>query len=204
MHKSFILVLFLMAIAVTMAGCRFVSPSTSEQAELIKRGSFPSSAPAWVSGAGDSGASIGTGGAGIIPTVVVPPTAQASNYYQMESAVAENISANQEIKTSMIKEEEKILESPLDRIEKVCPGNETRVNEALTTIDRRERISKYESLLGSCPLAFDIKLWLASDYTKVGRYGDALALYKQVLTMDPANKHARDGIAEIETRMNAR
>jgi hypothetical protein len=89
--------------------------------------------------------------------------------------------------------------SELDRITSKCANSEGDVTDALTTLDRTERIKKYRRLTNTCPESYDIWLWLARDFYAENRLAEATRAANQVLLLDSGNPHAAGLLQQIRS-----
>lgn len=93
-------------------------------------------------------------------------------------------------------------ESPLSRIARTCPAVESLVSDALTTIDRRERVRKYERIVLRCPQSPDLWLWLGKDHYQSGSYVEAGRCFDRVLVLDGSVEEARELLSEVRVKLN--
>jgi len=172
-------------------------PTVKEQEELVKRGTFPTGVPAWMSKRG-AYRRFPSAGSGLIP--VSFGTSAAVDVAHPSVALAEarmeaEISSLRKRVDSLIADTDKQSESPLSRIAAICPGLEDVVNDAVTTIavenDEIDRkIKKLSLLTRRCPTSWDLLLWLGKEYQRRGRIVDATRCFEQVLSLDSGNKEA--------------
>lgn len=180
----------MVVVVVGLSSCRFEVPDTNEQRALVERGSFPSGAPLWVSGTVEGAERQHS--TGVIPEYVVPPAAVYVRSDESRAMMRER-EDRQEKEVPVTKEQ-----SPLARIMALCPGLDTQVNAALTTVNHNERIARYESLTRDCSASADLWLWLGQDYLKAGQFPQAQAAFERVLMLDAANAEAKSGLDEVQ------
>ncbi len=189
----------------SLCSCRFKAPTQSEGQAFAKAGAFPNGLPGWVQPPEGSSAARRED-AGIIPRSFGPsiqakrsrslaPQSRDDNREDVEERkrkVAEvrqqQLEEQQKSSTSI---ENQADESPLDRIERMCPGLESGVSDALRTENTTKRIRKYSKLTRRCPSSADIWFWLGKDYETAGRYQEAARAYERVLALDHDNDVAR-------------
>ena len=189
----------------SFCSCRFKSPTQSEGQAFAEAGGFPNGLPAWVQPLeGSDPARLGK--AGIIsrsygPSIQVErsraqaPQARASYREELEeerrqvAAVRERRAELESSDSSGV--DNKADESPLDRIERSCPGLESAVSEALRIENTNARILEYSKLTRRCPSSSDLWFWLGKDYDSAGRHQEAARAFERVLALDKDNDVAK-------------
>jgi hypothetical protein len=202
-HTSVLLLILL------SSSCRFISPGSSETAELESRGTFSGGVPAWVKLPKEK-TSVLPGRSGIINrTHTVPQGMSMSSGANASSAMASDVgrgftreesdvaSENTEALRKRTEVKDSIEETDSQsnvilRIESECPGMEKAVVAALKTESVQDRIRKNLALTRQCPSSADIWLWLARDYQSVRRYADSRRCIQAALAIDPENKEANE------------
>ena len=191
----------------SLTGCRFKSPNLEEQQALVERGAFPSGTPGWL--ASPTGVGNPISGGGFIPTVFAPPSAGSVSGGATAAAerkeAALELAAKQKAdaaRQSALRGEVK-KDSPIGRIESVCPGLESQVTEALTTTALDERLQKYLRLTTRCSNSSDLWLWLGKDYQKKKLLVQASRCFEKSLILDNQNKEAEELLAKTRKELNA-
>lgn len=223
MRRRAVLAFTILASAGLAAGCRIKSPTLEEQRALAERGAFGSGTPAWMSAAAGvrSGSGGGIGG-GLIPQVFSPPgdsiagntQQQAALRKSAEEALDEQREAQQKLRTADDRTTKATdtygsrsgateKESPLDRILAACPGIESQVNDALTTVDTDQRIAKYVQLTNRCSHSWDLWLWLGKDYQKKNRLVQASRCYEKALILNNQAEEAEQLLAESRKKLGS-
>jgi len=193
---------FLIASLMLLFSCGLRVPSADEQAKLEEMGAFPGGSPQWIT----TGVQSNKGAGGLIPT----------SYKVPENTTQESIETGfQEKRAAMTQTREDLTygdtdepmmgdteDSPLARINSVCPGMENDVNEAITTTVRAERIRKYEVLARRCPSSWDLWLWLGRDYLRDNKLAAAGRSYERVLVLNPNQAEADEQLRRIRARQN--
>lgn len=200
--------------AALFCSCRFKIPSQGEGQALAEAGSFPSGAPIWVKtpeGKDPARAS----NAGLIPRSygapqqvqsarALAPQARGSERERLDEEEDRQLREERRFGARVPQEEgdgdlvEMEEESPLDRINRVCPGTEDGVSDALGTVNATERIRKYEQLVRRCPSSADLWLWLGKDYQSAGRRQEARRAFERVLVIDRDNEAAKALLKVVE------
>ena len=180
-----------------LGACRFESPSVEEQQYLAGQGAFAGGSPAWVSTAVQ-----GKKAPNLIPESFAAPDA-------IRGRLSSDLLDEQRQKSLELAAKEKAAPqksvpdaSPLNRINQVCPGVESSVNDALTTVDLNERIGKYASLTSQCSSAYDLWIWLGNDYLKAERIPEAKRAFDQALVLNPGNTEASQGLDKVSSILN--
>lgn len=187
-------------------GCRVKSPTLDEQRELVRRGAFPSGTPGWMASQTGLGTQGRAGFGGLIPQVFSTPAESTSGSSQLLATIEQQTAererrlqqeqldrqraddrSTQALSATGVKDEK---DSPLNRINRACPGIESQVNEALTTIDIEQRIAKYVTLTNRCPHSFDLWLWLGKDYEKRNKLVQASRCYEKALVLNNQSEEA--------------
>ena len=200
-------VLLLLLTITIFASCRFTVPNASDNRALVKKRAFPAGVPPWAAQA-DADRPQLRANAGLVPqSFSVPaavsvtrssvPTAASQLELRQESEATGDILAADE---AAIQEKER-SDSPLDRIEQVCPGIEDGVTEALKTTDTASRVRQYESLTTRCPNSWDLWLWLAKDYESTGRYVEANRSLERVLTLNRTSEAAQALLSVVRRKL---
>ncbi len=189
----------------TLSACRFTVPSSGDGQHLLERGVFGEKVPAWVNQS-KSESMHGTD-SGIVPSTYSVPSAiktsrsVAPTGIQRVEQEREELEANEESDSEELAINSK-EESPLDRIEKECPGLESAVSEALRTEARAQRIRKYESLTLRCPGSADLWFWLAKDYQDANQLVQAARSFERTLLIDPSNEAAQALQSIVKQKLN--
>jgi hypothetical protein len=177
------LFLTLSAMGFLFCSCRFKAPTIEEQRELMARGSFGSSAPAWVAKPVTMGSQIKNQGPSIIPLEL--GTATSDNVVNSSPPVAQRSSGESEVEASSGSD------SALSRINRLCPDLEREVNTAITTVDILARIKHYKNLTNRCPNSDDLWLWLAEEYFEIGDNINARHSAERALSINSSNDQAK-------------
>ena len=188
-------------------GCRIKSPSLEEQQALVQRGAFPSGTPGWL--AAPTGVSNPISAGGFIPTGFSAPS--SGTVAGGASAAAERKTAELEYAAKQKAEAARQAElrgevkkdSPLARIETVCPGLESQVTDALTTTGLDERLQKYVRLTSRCSNSWDLWLWLGKDYQKKKQLVQASRCFEKSLIINAQNPEAEELLAKTRKELNA-
>lgn len=179
-----------------LAACTVKVPSVEEQQELVRRRTFPGGVPAWFAQAGGN---TPMASSGFMPaTLSTPPALQS----RTEDVTYPVLVRADELKPRDVRTGVEQELSVLERINRECPGNEKEINQALTNINRTERISQYQTLTTKCPMSPELLLLLGDDYKKAAKFLDARTTYQQVLVLDPSNEKAKEGIATVDQEMS--
>ncbi len=195
------------ATCIAMFGCRIKSPSLEEQQALVQRGAFPSGTPGWLAAPTGVGNPISAGG--FIPTGFAPPSAgtvaggasaaSARKDAELEYAAKQKAEAARQ---AQLRGEVK-KDSPLSRIESVCPGLEREVTDALTTTALDERLQKYIKLTTRCSNSWDLWLWLGKDYQKKKQLVQASRCFEKSLILNAQNEEAEELLTKTRKELNA-
>lgn len=190
-RKALIILISIIAFGSQFA-CRFVVPDEREQQAMLSKGMFPRGAPAWFGGIlvkqrqrkmqsplkasgliADSFSLDDVGDPG------------GANFIREQRETLASASPKEELNDSGEKKD-----SPLNRIAAVCPGLEKNAGDAMITLDREERLSKYKMLTVRCPDSYDLWIWLAKDYFELGFYDKSSMALSRVLAINPGNSDA--------------
>lgn len=207
-HKSHNLskkaLVLLLVLGLSLLGCRIKSPSVAEQQALAERGAFPRGVPAWSSGAVAAAGAVGRQAPGIIPTQYerssLPSSQDRPNINRAEvsrRAAMTNTSSPLTEADALETSDNRESQSELGRIEALCPGLESDVTSALTTVNIDDRIRQYRRLTSRCPESYDLWLWLAKDFYSAGRIAEAEKAANRVLSLDAGNSSASALITNI-------
>ncbi len=172
-----------------VSGCRFVTPDVKEQQELARRGALGSGAPAWMAASNKGVDAAGRSSFGFLPdsySANLSGTSVSSVYTTISEEDAYRRLEKEKI-TAASQNSSTEKEGPLDRIAKACPGMEKEVNDALTTVDSKERLDKYSALTNRCSASADLWLWTGKAYLTQGKLSDAARSFQQAITVDPQN-----------------
>lgn len=195
---------------ITVSGCRFKFPTSSEGAHLLEQNVFAEgNVPAWVNQNKEEKPVFGRD-SGLVPqTYSVPPAVQSSRAVKTSEPSTEQTGVLRPGEAAedfadedggfLVNEEDG---SPLDRIERECPGVESAVSAALRTEEASQRIRRYEDLTRKCPTSADLWLWLGKDYQSQGRLVEANRAFENVLVYDPGNEAARALLAVVRRTLN--
>ena len=194
---------FLLALALcSLIACRLKAPTVAEQQKLQEMGAFPSGPPPWVS-TGARGATVGSWGLGGVgggsygsPTGGGGGISRTLN--KQESL--QEIQQKRAVQTAKVETPEQ--NSPLGRIEAICPNVERDVTAALTTEETEIRAAKYLALTIRCPNSWDLWLWLGKDYLKLNRNAEAGRAFEKVLSLNNGNAEATDLLLEVRKHQN--
>lgn len=210
-NYKFILSLILL---LTFQACRFIVPTNKDSVALNERGAFGNGAPSWAQLPKDQKVNL-PDNSGIIPqTFTVPEAAAFTAQANASSAVSANIGRGVELELrapnglsteakeeylakNTNKQEQVNEQSELGQIEKLCPGTETAVVDAIKTENVGTRIRKYLTLTKRCPSSANIWVWLAKDYQGLARYQDAKRCAQAALSIDSKNIEAQSILREI-------
>ncbi|MFN8392052.1 MAG: hypothetical protein U0136_17305 [Bdellovibrionota bacterium] len=197
------------ALSVTLlSSCQFKSPTVAEQKYLVEKGAFPAGTPGWIATPLAGGALPGGGSysGGLIPQTFTGSTPHQNRSAAPTAEESRSSAGTFKIPTALAEkkevEDDKDASSPLHRIAKLCPSVESEVNDALITVDLKQRIRKYESLTLRCPQSADLWLWLGKDYSKDGEDVKAGRSFEKVLVIDATNKEASDLLTENRKKLN--
>ena len=189
-------------LVLSLAGCRFDVPDPAEQGELVRGGYVAGNSAPWMSPNVSGGSARSSFG-------VVPDSFNNSIGSSGPSirAYVDEEEVRRESREAATEAEAKVPapeadEGPIGRIEKICPGLESQVSEAITTTDLPERIGKYEALSRQCGKSVDIWFWLGRDYYKAGRVVEAGRALDQALIIEPSNREAADLLREVRKPLN--
>ncbi len=94
-------------------------------------------------------------------------------------------------------------ESPLARIDRLCPGLESEVVKALQVVELAARRQIYESLVVRCPNSSDLWAWLGRDYEAEGKLDRAGRCYEKSLRIDPSSTELRKSLTAIHSKSAA-
>lgn len=199
-------VIFLAAVTLTAApGCRFRSPSLSEEQELASRGALTGNSTDWVAAPLARGQMLDSGGynnfSGGIPDYRHGPAPLDKLSSGIVSEPAREVQAVKTAETPKVEEKSPSEESPLDRVERSCPGTETQVTDALKTTDRAARIKKYEALTRSCTTSSELWMWLGVDYERSEQIDEAKHAYEEAVLLSPRNDEAKGHLAAIQRKI---
>lgn len=179
-----------LSLSLLVSACSFRAPNLAEQEELSKRGVFSNNRPAWVSGQSAGSQSAPASSFGF------------KNRFERNSSTNSNNEAYSS-SSQLDSRGNKESDSPLDRLESMCPGMSAEAEAALLTDARKERVVKYEKILARCPGSLDIWLWAAKDYQSLGNTFKAEGAVLRALSIDSQNEAAkslRDSIIESKTK----
>ncbi|MCB0321957.1 MAG: tetratricopeptide repeat protein [Bdellovibrionales bacterium] len=195
-----------LAALVVVAGCRFKAPSTAEGRHLADQKVFAGAVPAWVNQTQEKRPTFAVK-SGLVPQSYTVPTAVASSNRLGPDGFTEEQGEGAErteegTRLGRAEQVERNDDSPLDRIEQLCPGLEASVSDALRTVNTPSRIEKYERLTRGCPASADLWLWLGKDYEAEGRLVEANRSFENVLVHDPGNEAAEALLALVRQRLN--
>ena len=197
-----------LALIINLSACRFIVPTNKEASALNTQGSFSAGAPAWANLPKNQKVNL-PANAGIIPqTFTVPESVAFSAQANASSAVTSNIGRgveaenynaleiarnNEALKKEKIaaQESQKSDDCEIGRIEAQCPGTENAVVEAIKTENISTRIKRYLILTKRCPSSASIWVWLAKDYSAIGRTDDARRCAQAAASIDPQNAEAQ-------------
>jgi hypothetical protein len=186
----FAILLSSVALILLQNGCRIVVPSATEQQKLIAEGAFPGGVPPWVSRAV-------TGGSGVkrsssfIPESFEVPSAVAVNNAADHGKITEDLKSTSQTNREPSAEESTKDDnrvSPLDRINSLCPGIESQVTRAITTVEASERTRQLSSLVNRCPQSVDLWLWLAKAYADQNKIAEAKQALERSYGLDPQSQ----------------
>jgi prefoldin subunit 5 len=182
------------------SSCTVRELSPAEQKALASKPGF--SAPGWFArGApvnnGVGGSMAGTSD-GLIPS-------QFGNPPVLEARMAMNRPAEEQLRVIPSSELKKDSEAetlqqqstPIGRILSKCPSAESRLTEALTTEDRKTRITRYEALAVQCDNSADLWIWLGEDYRAEKKFSDAQAAFNRALSIDGSNERAKKDLEAL-------
>ena len=200
--QIFILGLGVSAFALA-TGCRIRVPSVEEQQALVAQGAFPGGVPPWVVSGG--GAASGKRMSGVIPSNYLPSKSES----KLSGFSAEGVDADQkesrtkdsagDLKTTqptssentlIAKTQGKGVDSPIQRVQEVCPGTEAKVADAIITDEPSLRLKKFQDLTTQCRNSEDLWFWLAKEYLTEGRLQEAKSCLEQVLMLNRQHKEA--------------
>ncbi len=177
-------------------------PTGAEQEKLAESGAFASGTPAWVTGV----KSPERADAGSIPQKFSSPSFARSEEIAVNArplpAVAPTADAAK-LETDQANAAKEATavgdgpDSPLARIEKLCPTAEADVRKALVTTNLEERLAAYVSLSRRCSQSADIWGWLAKDHLAKGNAMSARAAAERALGLDKRNGDATAVLAEL-------
>ena len=204
------IVLALLA-SVFLNSCRFKLPSVNEGQVFKRSGAFTTEVPGWVNQNRDEAPELTTN-SGVLPLAAgTSASVEQSRASLPTGAAAVQGELQHKIKKgSEERNKAKIAEgndqiddnSPLGRIEAVCPGLESDVSDSLTTTDTESRIRKYESLTRRCPDSADLWLWLGKDYQSEKRLAEASRCFERVLLIDGSNEVAQALLSVVKKELN--
>ena len=202
MKRSLVFLLLLLF----SAACRMSVPTVEEQRVLIKKGSFPSGVPAWISPHAIKGTNAKTASAaGFLPEKFSAPevvTRESELSFEERAAGTSGISVLRPrrarvLEEDLIEDKEEEEKSPLWKITELCPSIERRLNDALTTTDLSSRAQKFSELSNQCPLSADLWFWLGKDYHQIGESALAGRALERALVLDSSHEEARKLLAEV-------
>ncbi|MBP9838209.1 MAG: hypothetical protein KBC84_05795 [Proteobacteria bacterium] len=197
--------LSLTILLVSFSSCTFVTPNYKEQQVLLEKGSFAGGAPPWLASpraGANPGAGLGGGSSfGIMPQSFASNNQQNNTLEENDSLVDRRI--KQEVHAPVVKKNVE-SSSPLIRITQKCPSVESDVTAALTTLDLKDRIRKYESLTNRCPDSWDLWLWLGKDYEKNKESVKAGRCFEKALVINNSSEEAQKLLDDNRRRLNMR
>ena len=175
---------FSLALGAMLVGCRIKAPTLEEQQALSEQGAFGTGTPNWVARS-TAGSSRSSGGFLSIsaPEGVIPPTRV--------------VDSRDRLSIAKTRSEKKTL-SPFEQLAEDCPGIESDVNDALTTMDVIERVSKYEMLISKCRDNEQLLLWLAEDYILLNDFSEGRRTVNKILTLNSDSQQARELLRQIQ------
>lgn len=206
-NKKFILA----AALLSCVSCAFRVPTAAEQQKLAESGAFASGTPAWVTGVSapdraDAGSIPQKFTAAGFPLVaddsaigaqrseMVTSPKDSGEIDQGGGSVEDSPSSSPLSKSPVSGGPQ---DSPLSRIEALCPNVEEDVRKALTNVVLDERLSMYVSLSRRCPQSGDIWGWLAKDHLEKGNSVSAKTAAERALSIDQKNGDAAAVLAEL-------
>ena len=194
----------LLGSALIFGGCSLRVPTGEEQEKLAASGAFASGAPAWVTGVKspnrrDAGA-IPQGYLGVLPRHSL--SRLPNEHLEEHSNVAEQVKTHEEAAkidsaSAASFANKDAPDSPLARIEKLCPAVEPDVRKALVNTVLDERLAEYMSLSRRCSQSADIWGWLAKDHLAKGNAMSARAAAERAIDLDKRNGDAAAVLAEL-------
>jgi tetratricopeptide (TPR) repeat protein len=206
--KKAIFIYAVLFMLVSSSACRFKASNTGDGQEFVRLGAFPKGNPSWVKPAPDA-PGVGIANAGLIPLQYSSPDAiqvsksaipsgisADSEQSNVQQAVVQNAIANDAATSG----QGQAADSPLKRIEQVCPGIERSINAALTTTDVKERTAKYELLATRCPESPDLWIWLGMEYEHLKKMGEAARCYRKALIADGENVEAKSLLEQLQSK----
>lgn len=189
LHVSMLALLMSVVMTGSIA-CRFKMPNVEEQRALIARRSLGDSNPEWLARpvVDPTAKHISFG---LIPQSFGSPLAPNPMEASMADREREQRLARAREAKAQDKSKDEKKDSPLARIDTLCPGLEGDVNAALVTLEAEERAQRYKQLTERCPQSPDLWLWLAQDAFVIGEFDQARLAVTRTLALDPNNAEAR-------------
>ena len=196
---------FVFSLLLITVSCRIKNPSLQEQEKLIQDGAFPGGVPPWV--VTSSHPEINRNYSGTIPnrfssvnreqqrTLGERQDKEPEQNKEQQAEVAQ--SPTQAIDSSVKQPRGHISNSPIQRINEVCPGIEGPVSEAVVTEDSAERLVKYKSLVAQCNRSDDLWFWLGKEYLTEGNMQEAKNCFEQVLILNREHREAAGLLNQI-------
>lgn len=202
------------ALILVTSSCRFIAPSTRDTTALNEQGVYNSGTPAWAKLPKNEQINLPANSGYLPETFTVPEAVAYSANANASSALAPQIGRGVEASNTNIntvdkkkntiknaitstQEDSDSRNSEIGKIESMCPGTESAIVDAIKTENVSTRINKYLRLTKRCPTSVSIWLWLAKDYSGIGRIDDAKKCARAALGIDQNNQDAINLIKEL-------